>query len=57
MSKTYPCRQCNMDEGSPFVENAKAVLIHRPRKVSMYHLWKLPHIAIDHGCGIGERKA
>jgi len=38
----------------PFVENSRAVLIHRPRYVCTYNLHKHPHIAVNYLCGNGS---
>ncbi len=37
----------------PFVENSKAVLIHRPRRVSMHRISEKyrAHIAVENWCG------
>lgn len=37
----------------PFVENSKAVLIHRPRTVTMHRISEeyRPHIAVENWCG------
>jgi hypothetical protein len=34
----------------PFVENSRAVLIHRPRMVSTYNLHRAMHIAVHYWC-------
>lgn len=38
----------------PFVENSRAVLIHRPRAVTMYHIHRDPHIGVHYWCGNGS---
>lgn len=38
----------------PFVENSRAVLIHRPRHVCTYHMHKNPHLAVHYWCGNGS---
>ena len=35
----------------PFVDNKKAILIHRPREVSTYTHFKYPYLAIKAWCG------
>ena len=35
----------------PFVENARGVLIHRPRSVTTYHVHRNAHTAIAYWCG------
>ena len=38
-------------ESMPFVMNDCAILIHRPRSVSLYNLHKYPHLGIKQWCG------
>lgn len=40
-----------MKESKPFVMNDRATLIHRPRSISLYNLYKYPHLAVHHWCG------
>jgi hypothetical protein len=50
----FPWSSC-----APFVDNNKAMLIHRPREVSTFNLHKTSHIAITFWCGnsaSGENK-
>ena len=35
----------------PFVDNSRAILIHRPRMVTTYDTQKKPHQAIENWCG------
>lgn len=37
----------------PFVENSRAVLIHRPRRVHVYNIHKHAHLAVHYWCGNG----
>lgn len=39
---------------APFVENSRAVLIHRPRTVAIYNMHKLPHMAVHYWCNNGS---
>lgn len=38
----------------PFVENSRAVLIHRPKHVCTYNLHKHPHLAVHYWCNNGS---
>ena len=38
----------------PFVQNKRALLIHRPRSVDVYRLHKHPHMAVLFLCGNGS---
>ena len=38
-------------ESKPFLENALAVLIHRPRTVVIYSTLRYPHLAVHAWCG------
>ena len=38
---------------APFVENTRAVLVHRPRTVQTVNIHKEPHLAIHYWCGNG----
>lgn len=38
-------------EAKPFVLNDRAILIHRPRQVTLYNIHKGPHIGISLWCG------
>lgn len=38
----------------PFVQNKRALLIHRPRSVDVYRLHKHPHMAVHFLCGNGS---
>lgn len=40
-----------LKESKPFVVNDRAVLIHRPRSISLYNLHKYPHLGIRQWCG------
>lgn len=44
--KRFPWTSC-----TPFVDNNKALLIHRPRVVVTYKTQKIPHIGITFWCG------
>ena len=46
-SKQAPWKSC-----LPFVDNARATLIHRPRSGSTYYIHKNPHIAVQFWCGM-----
>lgn len=37
----------------PFIENARGVLIHRPRKVKTYKIHPYAHTAVRYWCGNG----
>lgn len=41
----------------PFVENSRAVLIHRPRMVSTYNLHRRSHLGVHYWCGNGSTGA
>jgi hypothetical protein len=43
----YPLKHC-----APFVENSRGVLVHRPRKGSIYNVRAKPHISIRFWCGM-----
>ena len=36
---------------APFVDNSRALLIHRPRAVSTFNTQKQSHIAVEYWCG------
>jgi hypothetical protein len=36
----------------PFVDNSRAVLIHRPRYACLYSGWREPYMAIHFHCGL-----
>jgi hypothetical protein len=36
---------------APFVENGRAILIHRPRSVVTYNIHAAPHIGVNYWCG------
>ena len=36
---------------APFVENSRGALIHRPRSVATFNIFKTPHIAAGYWCG------
>src|SRR5574340_1760006 len=36
---------------APFVDNQRALLIHRPREVTTYRVHATPHVAIKQWCG------
>ncbi len=38
---------------APFVDNARAMLIHRPRAVTIYNCLGKPHMAVNAWCGNG----
>ena len=40
-------------ESLPFVENNRAVLIHRPKSVQLYNIHKSPHLGVQYWCGNG----
>lgn len=44
----FPWSSC-----APFIENARGILIHRPRHGATFNLHKFPHIAINFWCGMG----
>lgn len=45
-----PCAKWR--ESEPFVHNARGLLIHRPRFVSVYNINRRgPHIAVEYHCG------
>jgi hypothetical protein len=35
----------------PFVDNERAVLIHRPKAVQSFKIHRLPHLGVDYWCG------
>lgn len=35
----------------PFVDNGRAILLHRPREITSYHIHKYPHLAVHCFCG------
>lgn len=35
----------------PFVENKRAILIHRPKAATTHTLFKKPHISVEYFCG------
>ena len=37
--------------GLPFLENSRAVLVHRPRSVATITIHKAPHVAVLNWCG------
>ena len=41
----------NWRDSLPFVNNSNAVLIHRPRRVSVHRVLGKMHIAIEFSCG------
>lgn len=42
----YPWSSC-----APFVDNSRALLIHRPRAVTTYKTNRVPHTAVHYWCG------
>ena len=42
----YPWASC-----APFVENSAGRLIHRPREVTTFKIYRAPHIAVTNWCG------
>lgn len=45
--KIFPWSSC-----SPFVENSRGMLIHRPRSGATYNLHRKPHISVSFWCGM-----
>lgn len=40
-----------MKESKPFVMNDRAALIHRPREIQLFNIYREPHVAIKQWCG------
>lgn len=50
----FPWASC-----APFVENSRGKLIHRPREVTTFKIFREPHTSVHHWCGsthIGTNK-